>query len=425
MEVKKLELKNFRGFRDLTLEFDSRLNVLVGVNGSGKSSVLDALSIMLAILVDPGDSRPSLSNDAGLNQVDGYHFEDSDIYCDEPSLKVKVSFRLNGFERELLEIMKRGQTRETNGRVIHSSEGSPDDIAGFLSRIPNDTDGPIILHYPVIRKVKDISLKAIMNFDVSRSTAYADALSPYELDFNIFFEWFRNREDVENERRVREPTFRDVKMSAVRKAISLVPSIGDINVKREKLSLEIQKDKRAFDIRQLSDGEKCLIAMMGDIARRLAIANPRRKNPLEGEGIIMIDEIDLHLHPGWQRMIVPRLLETFPNCQFIITTHSPQVLGEVPADKIIVLDREPGTNDIVAKKLNQSLGLNADIILEDIMGAKSRNENVEQKLNEIFTLVDDNNYEKARDEIAKLRKTVKGSLPEIDEAEAEMNMLKD
>ena len=107
---------------------------------------------------------------------------------------------------------------------------------------------------------------------------------------------------------------------------------------------------------------------MTDLARRLAIANPwLGENALEGEGIILIDEIDLHLHPQWQRRVLPALTQTFPNCQFIVTTHSPQVLSEVPGESVFILengkllDYSPHTrgrdsNSILSEIFNRVVG---------------------------------------------------------------------
>ena len=93
--------------------------------------------------------------------------------------------------------------------------------------------------------------------------------------------------------------------------------------------MEVVKDGEVFNIEQLSDGEKSLIAMIGDLARRLSIANPGVREPLHGRGIVLIDEVELHLHPAWQRDILPRLMNTFPNVQFMVTTHSPLVLAQL------------------------------------------------------------------------------------------------
>lgn len=102
-----------------------------------------------------------------------------------------------------------------------------------------------------------------------------------------------------------------------------------IKISDEDAQMVAIKHNTELSIAQLSEGEKCILAMTGDLARKLAIANPSRENPLEGEGIVLIDEVDLHLHPSWQGRIMPLLFRTFPNVQFIVTTHSPKVLSEI------------------------------------------------------------------------------------------------
>lgn len=91
----------------------------------------------------------------------------------------------------------------------------------------------------------------------------------------------------------------------------------------------VNKGSLTISVDLLSDGEKCTLALIGDLARRIALANPNRDNPLDGEGIVLIDEIELHMHPSWQRRVLGVLKRVFPNIQFIVTTHSPQILGEV------------------------------------------------------------------------------------------------
>ena len=92
-----------------------------------------------------------------------------------------------------------------------------------------------------------------------------------------------------------------------------------------------------MSVLQLSQGEKSLLALVADIARRLVLLNPTASNPLDGTGIVLIDEIDLHLHPSWQQKVIIRLEETFPNIQFIVTTHSPQVCHTKKSESIWLL----------------------------------------------------------------------------------------
>ena len=111
-----------------------------------------------------------------------------------------------------------------------------------------------------------------------------------------------------------------------------------------------------LDVLQLSDGEKCTLALFGDIARRLAIANPSLDDPLQGDGVVLIDELELHMHTSWQRKVISMLKKTFPNIQFIITTHSPQILGEVDHDfNVYALSRNGSDIQVVQLDYGQLL----------------------------------------------------------------------
>src|SRR5262249_41436262 len=155
--------------------------------------------------------------------------------------------------------------------------------------------------------------------------AYEGALAQGRSDFPLFFEWFRAREDLENETRIHDSEYRDHQLEAVRRAVhALVPELDNLRVQRSSMRMLVDKGAQTFFVDQLPDGERCLLAMVGDLARRLAMANPYADDPLRGGGVALIDEIELHLYPGWQRRVIPALEQTFPNCQFILTTHSPQ-----------------------------------------------------------------------------------------------------
>jgi predicted ATP-binding protein involved in virulence len=175
----------------------------------------------------------------------------------------------------------------------------------------------------------------------------------------------------------------------------------------------VTKNDKELRIEQLSDGEKCLLAMVGDLARRLAIANPSLDNPLEGEGVVLIDEVDLHLHPQWQRMILPRMIKTFPNCQFIVTTHSPQILGELERGKGMIIPLQDGDNGIEISPGDFNVfGQTSDVILADVMETPKRNNDISVMLDEIFQAIDANNLDDARKRKKELEKKAEG-LPEI------------
>ncbi len=243
------------------------------------------------------------------------------------------------------------------------------------------------MHYPVNRAVLDIPLRIRTQHLFEPLEAYDGALVEGRSNFRLFFEWFRGREDLENETRIHDSLYRDDQLEAVRRAIkSLTPGFSDLRVQRSPLRMVVQKGDWTLYVDQLSDGEKCLLALAGDLARRLAMANPFADDPLLGGGVVLIDEIDLHLHPGWQRQVVPALEKTFPNCQFLVTTHSPAVLGHVDRDSVFILKPEPA--GVRAVRPDFSRGMDANRILEDLLDVPSRPAEFQDKLDELYRLID-------------------------------------
>lgn len=192
---------------------------------------------------------------------------------------------------------------------------------------------------------------------------------------------------------------------------NFVEGYSDLRVKRvPRPHLLVDKFGLPMNMDQLSDGEKNLIAMVGDIARRLSIANPNSRNPLNGKGIILIDEIDLHLHPGWQRLMIPKLTELFPNCQFIISTHSPQVISHTHPKSIFILKVDK--NQISFSKASESYGMNTDRILEDLLGVDARPRKEKQMIHTIFQQIQRGEVTAAQATIEELIKSI-GDDPEL------------
>ena len=152
----------------------------------------------------------------------------------------------------------------------------------------------------------------------------------------------------------------------------------------------IDKGDVTLDVMQLSQGERSLLALVADIALRLTIMNPEKENPLLGEGVILIDEVDIHLHPRWQRSIVRNLQRTFPNCQFILTTHSPLVVSDPQDVQIFLL--ENGS----AKELDNLYGMDIEQVLLEIMGTPLRYEPLQEQIDEMMRAIQDKEFEKAK-----------------------------
>ena len=189
---------------------------------------------------------------------------------------------------------------------------------------------PVFVNYGVNRAVWDVPVRVTNREQFTKLSAFDKAIES-KIDFTTLFRWFRNQEDIENQEKARGMhEYEDKSLAAVKKAmLSMLDGFEDIHIERKPLAMVVKKDGKYLKINQLSNGEKCTIALFGDLARRMALANPKLDDPLEGTGVVLIDELELHMHTSWQRKVLRVLKETFPNIQFIITTHSPQILGEV------------------------------------------------------------------------------------------------
>ena len=374
MNIQKLKIENFRGVTDFNYECGRSLNVLVGVNGAGKSTVLYAIDILFSWLV------------ARLRNVNGkgYGLTDDDITvgcgycCLEVILDSGVMWRLY-------------KQRSTN-RKKPEGKTSLEQLTVFANNILLNNE----------QNVKMASLPLVATYGVTRAVVKStpvrihkrhamDLLDAYNRDgghvnFQSFFSWFREREDIENEQLRENGVLKeDSQLRAVRTAISeAIPGFDNLKVQRSPRSFIISKNGKKIKFDQLSDGEKSYIALIGDIARKLSMTHPTVKNPLEGSGIVVIDEIDLHLHPQWQHDVVASISKVFRNCQFFVSTHSPVVLSNIsPSDKDKVFLLRDGnvmqvTDNLYAKRIDR-------IMMEEFALPSLRGKEVQDHIDAVWT----------------------------------------
>ena len=364
MFLNRLRLENFRRFKDVEVKFAKRLSVLVGINGAGKSSILSAISTLLSWYV----RRLVSPNGTGA----GMAISERDIKAD--ALSTTIALAIDDVGREVAWSV----SKTAKGAPIFDVRSDLKALTEYVKdlRARKLASVPIIAAYTVNRSVLDIPLRIKKHHEFSVLSAYDDAFDR-AADFRRFFEWFREWEDVENERIADTLSAGDVpylannELAAVRRALSrFLPEFSDWKIRRTPLRMEVKKDGEALSVDQLSDGEKCMIALVGDLARRLVVANPMQEDPLLGNGIVLVDEIELHLHPEWQKSVLPRLLQTFPNVQFVVTTHSPLVLAQLNSllyrmqDEIAVFGlrsgsvvslRDPDTGLIMASEMDDAV----------------------------------------------------------------------
>lgn len=342
MRIEQLTLKNVRlfGNDEQTLQFDKDKNItiLLGNNGYGKSTILDTLSVLLSPFVGsfPGNS---LKN-----------FKDTDIH-------IKENNQMADYLCASLKIME-GANHYTVARyrkgMMNPPQSEVKDIKSYAEKLKKlvaqgeKVNLPILAYYGTGRgQIKAPERKRGFQKVFAQWDCYDSSLEA-STDFKRFFAWYDMMEDEERRERERRRDFNyHLRMlQVVRRAIEQFvdqkyknPHI-DIHPLRFVLDEYVNGvKKRELRLEQFSDGYKIIIAMVADIASRMAEGNPGLDNPLEASGIILIDEIDLHLHPRWQREILRKFQEVFPHVQFIVTTHSPIILqGASDIAQVVILD---------------------------------------------------------------------------------------
>lgn len=409
MILKELRTRHFRGMGELDIPFHARMNVLVGPNGSGKSAILDCLAIMLSIPIVR--LRPA--------RTGGRRISDYDVSNGEEAAEIVVEVAFRNEVTSWRAVRIRGRRKNTLGVRLSDYKQLNHVAEDIRSQLESDIQMsiPLAVYYPVNRAVLDIPLRIRRRrHTFEQLSAYDGALTKGGGDFRIFFEWFRQREDLENEKRVSNSRHRDRQLQAVRGAIErFLPGFEGLRVRRSPLRMVVCKNGEELIVNQLSDGEKCLLAMVGDLARRLAIANPSLNQPHEGRSVVLVDEIDLHLHASWQRTIVRNLGKAFPNCQFVLTTHSPQVVSEVSAECVMGLERS--RRGVRILRPVGTYGLDSNRILEDVMGVDERPKDIKRALKRLFLAIENGNIAEAYRQLKNLQAKI-GSDPQLAKADA-------
>ena len=277
---------------------------------------------------------------------------------------------------------------------------------------------PIAAYYPVSRTAVDRTPGTTTPKKYTPTDAWLGAFEP-STSFEQLFAWFREREDLENETLRYEPTYKDHALAAARAAVEqMLPGVTNPRVRRPRGDgsdgpsfrepvLTVSKAGELLSFRQLSEGERTLTALAADIARRLAIANPGTP-PLEGRGIVLIDEIELHLHPTWQVRVLSSLRRTFPNLQLVVTTHSPLVLSRV-ADRHIRLLK----NFAVFSSPTRTRGRDPSALLDVLFEVSPREESTAKAVRHVAKLLDDERLDEARVELEQLERSLGGEDSEV------------
>jgi len=435
MKIKELNLRNFRGFQEFDIKFpSSNLAVFIGINGAGKSSILDAIAMFLSDFIS--------------ELIGGYDFRDFFALTDDDiNIKCSKHKTYNTITIEKFDIHFYQEL--IAWKIFYPySESDPinDDFEEYIGAIirqfrdNQSLNLPILVYYQTNRAILTDRFKPKnkkIKFKINQYITYKNAFTKNITDLSDFISWFRLEEDIENEIKIKQKDFNAVNknLEIVRRSITTFLNqfpackFSELHIERrsqdkdfsfhsaEESSLVIKKNGQDLKIEQLSAGEQIVLMMVSDIARRLAIANPSLSDPLQGKGIVLIDEIELHLHPQWQRQIIPSLLNTFPNIQFIVTTHSPQVLGNVDKEEVFILE-----NFKIVEKTPHTKGRDSNSVLYELLGVEERPKEYKDKLSQLYRLIDDEKFDEAKEILSELTEKFGEHDTEIVRANMHLNL---
>jgi predicted ATP-binding protein involved in virulence len=404
MYIESIYAENFKALDNVKIETDGKSLLIFGVNGVGKSSILSVVNFLFWSWVNRLNPSQGIAYRTLSDECVRYGSSQLELRAD-----VKLDDKTFHLKRNYL------KSRYKSKGVSKGDKKNYDAFVNYIvdEYLEKDKDIPIFVNYGTNRSVLDIPLKIRKKHEFS---TLASIERSDELDFRTFFEWYRNQEDIENEKKTEldNLSYRDKSLECVRHAIvtMLGNEYSNLRVSRSPLCMKVRKDNMDLRVDQLSDGEKCTIALFGDLARRIALANPNKDNPLEGEGIALIDEIDLHMHPSWQRRVLRVLKEVFPNIQFIITTHSPQILGEADSSyKVIGLYTESDNSVCVSEEY--VYGKDSNEVLKTKMDTSVRSETVQTMFDEFYSMLDSGDFRHAENKLNDINELVADNDPEV------------
>lgn len=380
-----LRMVNYRKFKKVDFNLHPALNVFLGNNGSGKTSILDAISLLISSIFPLCEHQPKIrSLGYELRNIRSYmqcvRGKYRPVREDVSGIVGALSHYSCTDSSERYNVVGLSVGRKLSTHQDFQIDSTIKQLASIYNeRVMRGHGIPTFAHYGSHRGAEQGDRKRFARRKIEYTNpfaAYINALHP-SLDFDAFLEWFSEEEASELRMQRTNKSYKSTELSAVRAAISKVFETSDIKIKDPRFEANPKRfvltsvlpdgEELELEFDQLSDGYRAMIALVADYARRMAIANQYSTlNPLEGEGILLIDEIDAHLHPKWQYRVIQDLRRTFPNVQLIVTTHSAEVVSSVSRESVYILDSVDGET-VITHPEEQTEGDSPDYISSSIM----------------------------------------------------------
>ena len=402
-----LKLRNFKGIAEMELTLDESLTLLAGVNGVGKTSVLQAL---LAAVTRAWGATPP-------HNYPNFGFSESVTRAGATGAEVLLELVVPDQSPVALRLAV--QERLLAPNPLHFQQ-----LSHYFQKFQPSL--PLVVYYEQNRV--PVSGSDWRNVSISSKENRASSLRTTASSPREFKAWFFEKEADEGlETRERQNlNYSDPELAAVRGLLKQLDGFRAIRSRkppeRGERTLYLEKEGADIPFDSLSGGEQAFFLLAADLARRLMLDSPGV--PIkEAPGIVCIDEIELHLHPAWQRKILKTLMHTFPACQFIVTTHSPQVIGGVEAHHVRLL--EPAENGV--RTVSQPIatkGRDSNYVLEGVLDTPERDDEVSKLFDEFDQLIDARELEDAGLVLDKLDNAVEGGSSRVAVRRAKWNRLR-
>ena len=403
MHIQRLHVRNFRGFDDQEFQFHPRFNVVIGDNATGKTALLRALRVAIASWFLGIKDR----NTVGIRPDDvrlvGTAYEAGE-YTFEEQYPVVVSATGSFDDLNLgpREIEWTRTLNGPNGRTTRRHAKQIKDVsreADQSVRHGEDVTLPLVAYYSTSRlylepRRTQRRRQSPEKRDLSRFVGYQDCIDK-RLDTKALTQWIERQSWMAFQEGSPSTLFQLVQ----RAIVNVVEGATAIRYDPEREEvIVVFEDGRVYPLDHLSDGQRTTLTLVGDVAVRAARLNPHLGNEAieRTPGVVLIDELEMHLHPTWQRHIVDDLNRVFPTIQFVATTHSPQVISEIEDGNILLLER---TASGIEVNEEEAYGLDSNWVLQHIMKVSPRPRDVEDQLSKAEDALARKDFEQAREHL--------------------------
>lgn len=427
MRLTSIDIENFRGYKKCHVDFNDRLTVIVGTNGSGKTSILEAARVAIGTfsysMKVANKGCDSIQNEDVRNEW----FEIGSTIDVQPQFPSVISAK--GFVNDISKQWSRSKNSRESRCTLAEADEITDVAKEYLLRLKKgDTTLllPIVSYYGTGR-LWNFHRDTKKNFAKtnSRTDGYVDALDGTAND-KLMQKWFYNMASTQFETESSIPEYHAV-CRAMEKFFNAIAEKENSKVIYNRFDQGIDfvysegSRKIRVPLRQMSDGYRCSISLVADIAYRMALLNPQLLENVVDEtpGVILIDEIDLHLHPSWQQKILGILLLVFPKVQFIVSTHAPSVINSVKQENIRILTDE----DIVTAPI-EVYGKDVNGILKSVMESNSRPKEILELFDKFHTDMDNSDFVQAESTLQEIARKIGENDPELTAARVELDLEK-